>query len=150
MNSNLDVVRGIYQAFSVGNIPGVLGALAPNVQWTEAAGGPYGGLSIGPDAVLGNVFMKIGGSGTALPLFPASLSLMAPPSSRSVSTAALTRPPARASRHPSPMCGNSRTGRQCRSISTRTRPFICSRCTHSSPVAALVVEPGFGKIMAIG
>ena len=61
MNSNLDVVGGVYQAFSVGDIPEVLAALSPGVQWTEAAGGPYGGVSIGPDAVLENVFMKIGG-----------------------------------------------------------------------------------------
>ena len=60
MNSNLDVVRGVYQAFAVGDIPSVLGALSPNVQWTEAAGGPYGGVSIGPNAVLENVFMRIG------------------------------------------------------------------------------------------
>ena len=61
MNSNLDVVRGLYQAFAVGDIPSVLGALSPIVEWTEATGGPYGGVSIGPDAVLENVFMKIGG-----------------------------------------------------------------------------------------
>ena len=61
MNNNLDVVRGVYQAFAVGDVPTVLGALAPGVHWTEAAGGPYGGVSIGPTAVLENVFMKIGG-----------------------------------------------------------------------------------------
>ena len=61
MKSNLDVVRGLYEAFAVGDIPSVLGALSPIVEWTEAAGGPYGGVSIGPDAVLENVFMKIGG-----------------------------------------------------------------------------------------
>jgi ketosteroid isomerase-like protein len=61
MSSNLDVVRGLYQAFAVGDIPSVLGALAPDVHWTEAAGGPYGGVSIGPGAVLENVFMRIGG-----------------------------------------------------------------------------------------
>ena len=61
MNSNLNVVRGLYEAFAVGDIPSVLGALSPIVEWTEAAGGPYGGVSIGPDAVLENVFMKIGG-----------------------------------------------------------------------------------------
>jgi uncharacterized protein len=61
MSSNLDVVRGLYQAFAVGDIPSVLGGLAPDVHWTEAAGGPYGGVSIGPGAVLENVFMKIGG-----------------------------------------------------------------------------------------
>ena len=61
MSNNLDVVRDVYKAFSVGDIPSVLGALSPTVQWTEAAGGPYGGVSIGPNAVLENVFMKIGG-----------------------------------------------------------------------------------------
>lgn len=61
MSSILDLVHGLYRAFAVGNIPEVLGALAPDVQWTEAAGGPYGGVSIGPTAVLENVFMKIGG-----------------------------------------------------------------------------------------
>ncbi len=30
------------------------------MHWTEAAGGPYGGVSVGPNAVLENVFMKIG------------------------------------------------------------------------------------------
>lgn len=61
MNSNLDLVRGVYAAFALGDIPSVLAALAPAMRWTEAAGGPYGGVSIGPNAVLENVFMKIGG-----------------------------------------------------------------------------------------
>lgn len=61
MNSSLDTVRGIYGAFAGGDIPGVLGALSPDIRWTEAAGGPYGGVSIGPQAVLADVFMKLGG-----------------------------------------------------------------------------------------
>lgn len=61
MSSNLDVVRAVYKAFAVGDIPSVLAVLAPDARWTEAEGGPYGGVSIGPDAVLENVFMKIGG-----------------------------------------------------------------------------------------
>jgi uncharacterized protein len=48
MKSNLDLVHALYQAFSVGNIPEVLGALAQKVQWTEAAGGPYDGVSAFP------------------------------------------------------------------------------------------------------
>ena len=60
MSNNLDKVKNIYQAFSVGDIPTVLATLAPDVHWTEAAGGPYGGISEGPDAVLANVFMKLG------------------------------------------------------------------------------------------
>jgi ketosteroid isomerase-like protein len=61
MSNNLDVIRSVYQAFAVGDIPAVLAALSPNVRWTEAEGGPYGGVSIGPNAVLENVFMKLGG-----------------------------------------------------------------------------------------
>ena len=60
MNGNLDAVRGIYRAFAAGDIPAVLGALSPDVKWTEAVGGPYGGVSVGPGAVLQNVFVKIG------------------------------------------------------------------------------------------
>jgi ketosteroid isomerase-like protein len=61
MNSVLDQVRGIYEAFAAGDIPGVLGVFSPEIQWTEAEGGPYGGQFIGPQAVLENVFMKLGG-----------------------------------------------------------------------------------------
>lgn len=60
MSSNSDVVRGVYKAFAVGDIPSVLAVLSPDIHWTEAEGGPYGGVSIGPDAVLENVFMKLG------------------------------------------------------------------------------------------
>jgi uncharacterized protein len=61
MSKDLELVRSIYAAFAVGDIPSVLGALAADVSWTEAEGGPYGGVSVGPDAVLENVFMKLGG-----------------------------------------------------------------------------------------
>lgn len=61
MSNELDLARGVYRAFAAGDIPAVLGALAPDVHWTEAEGGPYGGVSIGPDAVLADVFMRLGG-----------------------------------------------------------------------------------------
>ena len=61
MNENTEIARSLYAAFATGDIARVLAALAPDVHWTEAAGGPYGGVSIGPDAVLDNVFMKLGG-----------------------------------------------------------------------------------------
>ncbi len=60
MNSNSGILSSIYSAFGCGDIPTVLSALAPDVHWTEAEGGPYGGIYIGPDSVLENVFMKIG------------------------------------------------------------------------------------------
>ena len=61
-DQNVSVVRGMYEAFGEGNIPGALGALDANVEWLEAEnfiyadGNPY----VGPDAVLQGVFMRIG------------------------------------------------------------------------------------------
>ena len=58
---NATVVRGMYEAFGRGDIPGVIAALDPDVEWLEAEnfiyddGNPY----IGPDAVLNGVFMRI-------------------------------------------------------------------------------------------
>jgi len=60
MSQNTEIIRGVYAAFAKGDIPSVLAVLAPDVRWTEAEGGPYGGVSIGPDKVLENVFMKLG------------------------------------------------------------------------------------------
>lgn len=61
MSEPIDIARDLYQAFGRGDIPAVLGALTPGCEWTEAAGGPYGGVYIGPDAVLEGVFQKLGG-----------------------------------------------------------------------------------------
>jgi len=58
--TNSDIIRGLYDAFAKGDVPGVLAALDPLVNWTEAEGFPYGGTYIGPDAILENVFMKFG------------------------------------------------------------------------------------------
>lgn len=61
MTQDTDIIRGVYDAFAKGDIPSVLNTLASDISWTEAQGGPYGGVSIGPDQVLQNVFMKLGG-----------------------------------------------------------------------------------------
>jgi len=58
----VEVVRGMYAAFGRGDIPGVLAALDPQVEWWEAEnfiyadGNPY----VGPQAVLEGVFMRLG------------------------------------------------------------------------------------------
>jgi len=57
--SNADVIRGLYNAFASGDVPAVLGSFDPEISWTEAAGFPYAGTYIGPNAVLENVFMKL-------------------------------------------------------------------------------------------
>lgn len=60
MSKELAVVQGAYAAFAAGDVVGVLGALADTVRWVEAEGGPYGGLYVGPEAVLEGVFARIG------------------------------------------------------------------------------------------
>jgi ketosteroid isomerase-like protein len=59
-SKNLEILRKGYGDFAAGNIPSVLAIFDPKIEWTEADGFPYGGTYIGPDAVLKNVFMKLG------------------------------------------------------------------------------------------
>ena len=60
---SVSTVKGIYEAFGRGDIPAVLAALDPGVEWWEAEnfiyadGNPY----VGPEAVLEGVFMRLGG-----------------------------------------------------------------------------------------
>jgi hypothetical protein len=58
--SPLEIVQSAYAAFAKGDVPAVLGILESNMSWTEAAGGPYGGVYVGPQAVLQGVFMRLG------------------------------------------------------------------------------------------
>jgi ketosteroid isomerase-like protein len=59
--NNGEIIKRLYDDFATGNIPGVLGAMDANIAWTEAEGFVYGGTYIGPNSVLENVFMKLGG-----------------------------------------------------------------------------------------
>lgn len=60
--SNAAIVQGAYESFAKGDIPAVLANLDPKVEWNEAEGMIYGNNKpiIGPDAVVSEVFMKIG------------------------------------------------------------------------------------------
>lgn len=60
MSKPVETIRSLYAAFERADIPAVLSALAPDARWTEAEGFPYGGTYVGPDAVLENVFAKLG------------------------------------------------------------------------------------------
>ena len=57
---NVQIVRGLYEAFGNGDVPGVLSKFANDIEWREADnfiyadGNPY----VGPTAVLEGVFMK--------------------------------------------------------------------------------------------
>jgi len=63
MSSNVEVAKSVYDAFGRGDIPAVLGAMDPQIRWYEAEGNPYmpsGEAWVGPDAVLANLFSKLG------------------------------------------------------------------------------------------
>ena len=60
MAGHSDKIRDLYAAFGRGDIGAVLGAMAPDISWTDAEGFPYGGTYIGPEAVLQNVFARLG------------------------------------------------------------------------------------------
>lgn len=60
MSTGPDVVRTMYQAMATGDISGALATLAPDVQWTEAAGFPYAGSYVGPEQVGEQVWARLG------------------------------------------------------------------------------------------
>ena len=58
--ANVDVIRAIYDAFAMGDVPGVLGRMAPDIEWNEAENFPYadGNPYVGPEAIAQGVFMR--------------------------------------------------------------------------------------------
>ena len=61
--NNVDIMKALYQSFGAGDIPAVLGGMSPNIEWREAEGNPYkpdGQPFVGPDAILQNLFVKLG------------------------------------------------------------------------------------------
>jgi uncharacterized protein len=56
---SLEIIKSAYAAFANGDVPGVLGAFAEDIEWYEAEGMPYGGLHRGGEAVAQNVFGPI-------------------------------------------------------------------------------------------
>jgi uncharacterized protein len=61
MATNGDIIRGVYDAFGRGDVPAVLGAFDPAIEWREAEGFLYADRNpyIGPQAVAGGVFQRI-------------------------------------------------------------------------------------------
>ncbi|WP_323788549.1 ester cyclase [Psychroserpens sp.] len=61
-SANVGIIHGVYESFSKGDIPSVLGMMDAKIVWNEAEsnsladGNPY----IGPDAVLAGVFSRLG------------------------------------------------------------------------------------------
>ena len=69
---NVAVVKGIYEAFGTGDVPAVVAAMSPEIEWNEAENFPYsdGNPYRGPDAILGGVFARIGGEWTGFAALP--------------------------------------------------------------------------------
>ena len=60
---NVKLMKDLYDAFGRGDVPAVLGAMSPTIQWHQAEGNPYnpsGQPWVGPDAVMNNLFMRLG------------------------------------------------------------------------------------------
>jgi ketosteroid isomerase-like protein len=61
MGTSADFIKSLYAAFQRGDVPAVLGAFDPQIEWLEAenmlydGGNPY----IGPMAVAGGVFQRV-------------------------------------------------------------------------------------------
>ena len=61
MSQNVEIMRAAYAAFAEGDVPAVVGAMAPNIVWNEAENFPYadGNPFVGPEAVVQGVFAKL-------------------------------------------------------------------------------------------
>lgn len=59
-SENVAVIREIYEAFGVGDVPGVLGRMGPDIVWNEAENFPYADNNPyhGPQAVAAGVFAR--------------------------------------------------------------------------------------------
>ena len=57
---NVDVIKGIYDAFAKGDVPGVLERMSPDIVWHEAENFPYADRNPyrGPEAVATGVFAR--------------------------------------------------------------------------------------------
>jgi ketosteroid isomerase-like protein len=59
MASNKALIRATYEGASADNGQKLRETLAPDATWTEAAGFPYAGTYVGPEAILANVFQRL-------------------------------------------------------------------------------------------
>lgn len=58
--TNKEIIRGLYASFASGDVAAVAAAFAEDIAWTEADGFPLAGTYIGAQAVIENVFMRLG------------------------------------------------------------------------------------------
>lgn len=62
MGDNVALMRSLYESFGKGDVPTVVAAMDPKIQWNEAEGFPYADKNpyVGPDAVVEGVFTRLG------------------------------------------------------------------------------------------
>jgi ketosteroid isomerase-like protein len=73
---NVEIMRGGYEAFARGDVPSVLALFAPDIEWREAESNPYkpdGKAWIGPDAIVQNLFMRLGSEWDGFTVTPKAL-----------------------------------------------------------------------------
>jgi ketosteroid isomerase-like protein len=72
---NVKVMKDLYESFGRGDMPSVLGAMSPGIRWHQAEGNPYqpsGVPWVGPDAIVNNLFMKLGAEWDGFTVHPKS------------------------------------------------------------------------------
>ena len=62
LSTNLEIIKGVYNAFATGDFPAFLNAMDSKIEWNEAENFPYadGNPYIGADAIIQGVFARIG------------------------------------------------------------------------------------------
>jgi len=73
--SGTQLITSVYEAFGRGDVPAVLAAMDPQIRWYEAEGNPYmpsGEAWVGPDAVVNNLFVKLGEDWDGFAVHPAA------------------------------------------------------------------------------
>ena len=122
---NVALVRGIYDAFAAGDVPGVLGAMSPDIVWNEAEnfiyadGNPYRG----PEAILNGVFARCIGEWDGFSAIPGGISRRGRHGGRARPLSRHQQGDRRALRRPARPClaGRERQGRRASSnIPTRS------------------------------
>lgn len=58
--SNLEIIQSTYEGSASSNAKHLAEAFSEKVEWTEAEGFPYGGTYIGVEAIMENVFSRLG------------------------------------------------------------------------------------------
>ncbi|MFL5861432.1 MAG: nuclear transport factor 2 family protein [Solirubrobacteraceae bacterium] len=70
MPTNQEIIENGYARFAAGDAPGALADMADDIQWSQADGFPVAGTHVGPQAVLEEVFMRLGEIGDDFAVTP--------------------------------------------------------------------------------